>query len=274
MHWIRNIWIKLKEWRKQRPATLLWESRKRNARGMRKDQAWVWDTVQTICLNVPRIFHSIHSYSIYPLHKVCLEILECLKVGRKNSQTYSEVIRSFAITFHFYSPRAYKFVREKFNKHLPNETTIRKWYANCTYENEPGISKEGMRALASLAHDFKNEGKQLIVSIAFDEMSIRRLVQWSDAKKKFMGYITHGKFDNDIPVARNALVFLLTAINADFSLPIAHYFVIALNAAERASLLTEIITGITKIGVRVATKYYIRWAPSKSISMWSLASIL
>lgn len=176
-----------------------------------------------------------------------------MKIGRKNSQTYSEAIRSFAITFHFYSPRAYKFVRDKFNKNLPNETTLRKWYANCTYESQPGISKEGMRALGSLANDFKNEGKQLIVSIAFDEISIRRLVQWSDAKKKFLGYITYGRFVGEVPVARNALVFLLTAINADFSLLIAHYFVIALNATERAFLIDEIVTKITKLGVKVAT---------------------
>lgn len=179
--------------------------------------------------------------------------MDCLRIGRKKCQSYSETIRSFAITLHFYSPRAYKFVRDKFNKHLPNQTTIRKWHSNCTYGGEPGVSREALRALSTLADKFTKEGKQLIVSISFDEMSIRRLVQWSDAKKKFLGHITYGEFENHKkPVARNALVFLLTAINADFSLPIAHHFVIALNAAEKASLINHIVTEVTSLGVKIA----------------------
>lgn len=186
------------------------------------------------------------------LQKDSLEILQCLKTGRKNAQLYTEVIRSFSITLHFYSPRAYKFIRDKFNKHLPNETTIRKWYANCTQECQPGINKESMRTLASVANDFKNENKQLIVSIAFDEMAIRRLVQWSEAKKKFLGYVTYGSFQTNIPVARNALVFLATALNADFSIPIAHHFVVSLKKNELATLLQEVITKITSLGIKVA----------------------
>lgn len=109
-----------------------------------------------------------------------------------------------------------------------------------------------MRALASVANDFKNENKQLIVSIAFDEMAIRRLIQGSEAKKKFLGYISYGSIKTDIPVARNALVFLATAMNADFSILIAHHFVVSLKKIELATLLEEIIAKITNLGVRVA----------------------
>lgn len=217
-----------------------------------------------ICVSFGSIrFHSSILYGIisliifdYPnlkLMEQAAEVLDCLRIGRKNSQSYSETIRSFAITLHFYSPRAYKFVRDKFNKHSPNETTLRKWHSNCTYGAEPGVSKEALRALSTLANKFATEEKQLIVSISYDEMFIRRLVQWSDGKKKFLGHITYGQFEcHSIPVARNALVFLLTAINADFSLPIAHHFVIALNAAEKASLINHIITEVTSLGVKVA----------------------
>lgn len=154
---------------------------------------------------------------------------------------------------HFYSPRAYQFLRNKFNKHLPSPVTLRKWYSHCTSEGEPGISKESIKSLATLADKFKLQNKQLIVSIAFDEMNIRRMVQWNDSKKKFIGYITHGQFKTEnIPVARNALVFLVTGLNSDFSLPIAHYFIIALNAAEKASIIVEVITEISKLGIRIA----------------------
>lgn len=178
--------------------------------------------------------------------------MECLKIGRKNVQSYTEVLRSFSITLHFYSPRAYQFIRKKFNDHLPSVTTIRKWHANCTSNAEPGINKECLSAVAALVESFKNEEKTLIVSITFDEMSIRRMIQWNDAKKRFIGYITHGQFVGQIPVARNALVFLITGLNSDFSLPIAHYFVIAPNGREKALIINQVVTEVTKLGVRVA----------------------
>lgn len=154
---------------------------------------------------------------------------------------------------HFYSPRAYQFLRDKFNKHLPSKVTLRKWYANCTSEGEPGISKESLKTLAALAENFKMQGRELVVSISFDEMSIRRMVQWNDAKKRFYGYISHGEFETEnIPVARNALVFLVTGLNADFSLPLAHYFVIALKGTEKALLIKDIVTEITNLKIRIA----------------------
>lgn len=178
--------------------------------------------------------------------------MEHLKTGKRKTQSYSEVIRSFSITLHFYSPRAYQYIREKFKNHLPSVTTLRKWYSNCASDEKHGISDKSLRAVATVAESFKNEGKALIVSISFDEMSIRRLVQWNDSKKRFMGYISHGQFVGDIPVAKNALVFLVTGVNADFSLPVAHYFIIQLKAQEKALLIYEVITAVTRLGVRVS----------------------
>lgn len=47
------------------------------------------------------------------------EILNCLKFGRIKSNQYSDSVRRFAYTLHFYCPRGYQFVRNKFDKHLP-----------------------------------------------------------------------------------------------------------------------------------------------------------
>lgn len=194
----------------------------------------------------------IRFYS-FSLQQECLEILKCLKIGRKNTLFFTEAIRTFAITMHFYSPRAYKFLRDKFNKHLPSAVTIRKWYSNCTSGGEPGINKHSLKVLGALANDFKSQGKELIVTVSFDEMSIRRMVQWNEAKKKFIGYFTHGTYNTqNIPVARNVLAFLVTGLNSDFSLPIAHYFIIAMKAVEMALIINEVIAELTKLGIRIA----------------------
>lgn len=165
----------------------------------------------------------------------------------KNSSKYSQAVRKFALTSHFHSPRCYRFFREKFNLHLPDISTIRKWYAKCSTQGGPGISAEGLDALRNLSKIQVEKGEQLYVSIAQDEMSMRKHIQWSDSKKQFMGYISHGiriEHQNDLPVAHNVLVFLVSGVNTDFHLPIAYYFVTALNSIERADLISQVIAAV------------------------------
>lgn len=174
----------------------------------------------------------------------------------KNSSKYSQAVRKFAITSHFYSPRCYGFFRQKFNLHLPNISTIRKWYARCSAHGEPGISADGLDAIKKLNQIQVEKDEKLHISIAQDEMSMRKHIQWSDSRKQFMGYISHGiriEHKNDIPVARNVLVFLVSGINVDFHMPIAYYFVTALNSTERAELISQVIAAVSSTGVKVVS---------------------
>lgn len=138
------------------------------------------------------------------------EVLKCLQFGTATKQ-YCDAVRSFALTLHFYSPRGYNFLRERFKNHLPDPSTIRSWYSNCTGYGEPGLCVEALKTLSDLADKMKqgNEPKQLFVSSAFDEMSIRRHVSWNEAKNKFIGFISYGsKNENDeLPVASSKHLF-------------------------------------------------------------------
>lgn len=180
------------------------------------------------------------------------QIIQCLRFGKKSNQ-YSEELRSFAFTLNFYSPRAYQFVREKFSNHLPAPSCIRSWVANATGFGEPGINTEALQVLESIAKDMNAQGKQLVVSMCFDEMHIHKHVEWNDARKKFHGFISFGKTnaEGEVPVANQALVFLVTGINFKMSIPVAHFFVTKLNGSEKAILIQEIVTAITKVGVRI-----------------------
>lgn len=51
---------------------------------------------------------------------------------------YPEELRKFAFTLHFYSGKAYDYVRETFRLSLPHPSVIRKWSA--TIECQPGFS--------------------------------------------------------------------------------------------------------------------------------------
>lgn len=182
------------------------------------------------------------------------EILKCLKFGRdKKSNQYCDAVRIFAFTVHFYSPRAYQYIRNKFEKHLPDVSCIRSWVSNCTGFSEPGISAEALRYLGSLVDEMKSKSKDFYCSLSFDEMYIRRHVQWSEQQRKFLGFISFGKKDEDgrLPVANQALVFMITGINIKISIPIAYFFIKTLNGTEKSILIKEILRQTSEKGIKL-----------------------
>lgn len=60
-------------------------------------------------------------------------------------EKYPFAIRSFAMTLHFYSPKAYRYVRQKFCNALPHPSTLQSWYS--TINCEPGFTSESFDAL-------------------------------------------------------------------------------------------------------------------------------
>lgn len=101
----------------------------------------------------------------YLLQEESKQIIDCLQFGKKTKQ-YPEVIRSFAFSLHYYSPRAYNFVRDKFTRNLPDPSCIRGWVSNCSGLGEPGISAEGLRYIDNLAKTMKADGKEFYCSLA------------------------------------------------------------------------------------------------------------
>lgn len=147
------------------------------------------------------------------------EVLDCLKNGRPDNQ-YSETIRQFSLVMSFYSPNAYRYLRSVFMKKLPGLSTIRQWSASV--DGSPGITSEALETLKTKAKEFKTNGKQLYIALIFDEMSIRKKVEWNDQRQKFSGFASCRDGNNnesDVPIAKDALVFM--AVGDDFKLPVA-----------------------------------------------------
>lgn len=65
--------------------------------------------------------------------------------GQKVKKQYNEEIRKFALTLHFFSPKAYNYVRNQFNNCLPHSKTLSKWYS--VVDAEPGITQEALGML-------------------------------------------------------------------------------------------------------------------------------
>lgn len=154
---------------------------------------------------------------------------------------------------HSLSPKGYAYVREKFKNNLPHPSTIRTWYANSS-NGEPGISKDSLENLKNLVDEYKLKNEEIYCTLAFDEMSIRRHVQWSDTQKKFIGHISYGSIPENaeyLPVANNALVFMVNGINVSFNVPVAFHFINCLQAHEKAALLKVVLTAVSQTGLHI-----------------------
>lgn len=182
--------------------------------------------------------------------------MNCFR-GRRNETTdnrqYSSIVRKFAFTMYIHSPKAYNYLREKFAKTLPSQSTLIKWFGQSDCNGEPGILPEALKTLESAAKAMNDEGKPYLGALSFDEVSIRRHVQYDHQKKQWYGYIKYGKknVDGTLPIANNAIVFMFTSLSSCSSIPIAYYPIKSLDAKEKRDLLLTILTSLSKIRVKV-----------------------
>lgn len=175
--------------------------------------------------------------------------------GNHREQQYPEEIRKFALTLRFYSPRAYDYVRNKFQKTLPHPTTIKKWYQCSNIQTKSGICTRSFELIRDKVDKLKEEGKELYAGLIFDEMYIREHLQWM-RDKKFSGFITFGKIAENcerLPLATQVLVFLLSGINISFHIPIAYFFIGNLEAIDKVVLITSVIKMLNTAGVKLLT---------------------
>lgn len=177
-------------------------------------------------------------------------ILDCLTFGR-DEKSYNEHVRSFCLTLHYYSPRAYNYVRTKFKNNIPSISAMRNWYS--TINASPGYTTEAFESLQKMAMEYeaKNE-KKLLVNVMLDDMAVRRHSQYNPSTMKFDGFIDLGRKiedQNNLPLAKEALVFLVSGVNEDFKIPVAYFLSNGLTGTERSDITYNVLKRLSGIGV-------------------------
>lgn len=171
--------------------------------------------------------------------------------GHLSRQKYDPQLRRFALTLHFYSPKAYQYVRETFKLSLPHPTVVKSWYSSVN--GEPGLTTESFKILQLHAQKAKLDGKEIYCNFTMDEMAIRKHVEWDG--KRFRGYVDIGteNDDDNLPVATEALVFMVVALDSSWKLPVAYYFIKSMTGQERASVVKECLSKLHNIGINITS---------------------
>lgn len=195
----------------------------------------------------------IYSVSIYFKATENSELIEHLCNGVKGGQKFPPSVRLFGLSLYYCSPRAYKFVRKVFTK-MPRPKTIKDWISNSDACSMPGVQQSSLDKLKRISQQFQtSSNKKLMCSLVFDEMYIRKQVDFNWYHAEFAGFPNFGNDPNDeeYRMASQALVFMLNGVNASFEFPIAYYFVNSLKASQKQDLLLNIIHGVTQSGVKI-----------------------
>lgn len=175
-----------------------------------------------------------------------LKRLRKKQIHAPTPRQYDPQLCIFALTLHYYTLRAYEYVRKKFKLCLPHTKTISSWYK--TINGDTGISTE---ALQSIKNRVQNTKYILFGSVQFDEMAIREHLAYDDVQ--FSGYVDLGcdiGWD-DITLAKQALVFMVTCVNSSWKIPIAYYFIKEMSDKENSNLLIECLKSLYETGLKI-----------------------
>lgn len=170
----------------------------------------------------------------------------------KRTQTFPKELTKFALTLNFHSPAAYNYVRQSFMKCLPHPKTISKLY-ECI-NGTPGFTVEARDAVKEAVRQARDKGQgELLCSLMCDEMNIRKQLVWTGS-----GCIGHadcgaGVASSDTPLAKEAWVFMLVAINGSWKIPVGYFFIHSLNSVERANVVHQCLNFLHESGVTVAS---------------------
>ncbi|XP_022172289.1 uncharacterized protein LOC111035086 [Myzus persicae] len=134
---------------------------------------------------------------------------------------YSPLVRQLALSLHFYSSRAYEFVRKEFNTVLPHSRTLSKWYAHI--DANPSFTKESLKML-SLKQ--KNSNYPIICSLEYDGTS-------------YYGRVDLGNNLNtdSLEMAKECLVFMVVSVNENWKIPIGYFLTSGLNSSQKSELV-------------------------------------
>lgn len=175
-------------------------------------------------------------------------ILSCLALGVKHRESYSEAVRNFCISLNNISPAGYRFLRSQFDNTIPSPCTLRAWHSNADVNAKPGILSQSLEMLKRRASEKSANGEKLIGGLLYDEVSIRKMHQWSN--NEMVGFeCVPGLANKNASIATQSIGFMFSGINDPIQVPVAYYFIAKLDSNAKSLLIKEVMEAVINCGV-------------------------
>ena len=155
----------------------------------------------------------------------------------KNAMRYTNELKSFAVTLHYYSLKAYDFIRKILA--LPDPANIRAW--GSSVQCEPGFLIEIMHLVGENATKQPNMKD---IALIVDGMALRKGIVWNPKTKRYVGTVDYGIASPEVEddLATEALAFLIVGLKTHFKQPVAYFLQNKCSAAIQAELIRDCIS--------------------------------
>jgi len=189
---------------------------------------------------------SVTLFESFGKHKELITNWSKKNTGKKINKKYSPTVRQFALSLHFFSARAYDYVRKQFDTILPHSRTLSKWYRHV--DAEPGFTDESLKLLTMKV---KSSSHNIYCALVIDEMAIRQHLEYDGSK--YYGRVDMGiGINNDsLEVAKECLVFLVVSVNESWKLRIAYFLARSLNSSQKSELIRHALHVLESTGVKI-----------------------
>ena len=159
---------------------------------------------------------------------------------------YTDEIKQFAVTLHYYSPKAYEYVQKILA--LPHTSSIRAWAASVDYN--PGYLMNVIRCLGSQVQE-KPWMSEVVLIV--DTTALHKGVTWDPKTKRYTGTVDYGTAMPEVTedLATEALVFMISGLSGHFKHPIAYVLQDKCSSAVQAQLIKDCICLLFKEGINV-----------------------
>ncbi|CAK8674242.1 unnamed protein product [Clavelina lepadiformis] len=162
---------------------------------------------------------------------------------------YNDEIKKFASTLHFYSPKAYDYLRRSFS--LPAPSSLADWASsvNC----EPGFFIDVFSHLQKKANTDKTYSD---CALMCDAMHIRSHTPFNKFTGKYEGFVNYGEgilpFDTEA-VASEALVFMLVGLQGCWKYPVGYVLCNKMTATDLKLLIFKAIEIASSNGLNIVS---------------------
>lgn len=163
--------------------------------------------------------------------------------GRSSyGRRYSDSVKQFALTLHYYSPQAYEYCRSIFS--LPHVSSLRNWISSSA--EGPGFLSRVIDAYSMFEKD------NVDCSLVIDAMSLHKQLQYCNGA--YVGYVDYGGIvaEDSETLASEVLVFLLVPLrNSGRHYPVGYFFSNKTNSTVQTNLVLTLLQLTAAKGIQI-----------------------
>ena len=179
--------------------------------------------------------------------KLCQNQMKNARDKNKDSHDvqYSQEIKQFAMTLHYYSPKSYEFACNFLA--LPHPSSLCAWHASA--DCNPGYLTNGFNMIGAAA---KKQTWMKVVLIV-DAMTLHKGTVWDTTSRQYVGHVDYGMAVPEAPdeLATKALVFLVVGMTGHFKHPICYVLQDKCTAIVQAQLIKDCISLLHGVDLQV-----------------------